>query len=520
MRHEVRYKQRVVRCFADRPPNIDTMFRAAVSRFPDRDALVLDDRRVTYRELDGIVDRVAANLVHAGFKPGERIALLLGNGLEFVYCFLAAARAGLLSVPMNTRQRLPEVEFVLNQCGAACLVYDAEHEANVPGAVTVPTLRASYVVGGGLATDFSRLMAEAPRVEFAEVAEEDTLCLLYTSGTTGKPKGAMLTHVSSIHSVIHYQHAFGMQEGDVAVLAVPASHVTGIIAILLATIQVGGCTVIMQAFKARKFLEIAARERIHYTLMVPAMYNLCLLDPDFASFDLSQWRTAGFGGAPMPAATISRLADALPNLSLRNVYGSTETTSPATLLPAGAINTHPKSVGKVLPCADVIVVDEGGHEVPPGESGEILIGGAMVVPGYWDNPTGNATGFVGGYWVSGDIGSKDAEGFVYVFDRKKDMINRAGFKVYCIEVESVIAHHPSVVETAVIGKPDEVLGERVHAFVFSGGRPADEGDIRRFCAERLSDYKVPDTITFLQEPLPRNAAGKVLKTALRAMLQS
>lgn len=517
-RHEVHYGERIVRCFTERPQNIDQMFREAVERFPDRDALVFEGARVTYRELDAIVDRVASNLVRAGFERGDRLALLLGNGLEFVYCFMAASRAGLISVPMNIRQPLPEVEFVLNQCGAAGIVYDAAHEANVPGKESVPTLRHAYVVGDGKNTPFDTLKADSGSAPFPTVAEEDTLCLLYTSGTTGKPKGAMLTHFSSIHSVIHFQYTFELREGDVSMLAVPASHVTGVIAIMLTTIQVGGCMVIMANFKARAFLELAERERLSYTLIVPAMYNLCLLDPDFSKFDLSSWRVAGFGGAPMPEATIEKLAVALPNLTLCNAYGSTETTSPATILPLGAISQKPTSVGKVLPLADIIVVDDNGHEVAPGESGEILIGGPMVVPGYWDNPAGNKAGFVAGYWISGDIGAKDSDGYVYVFDRKKDMINRAGYKVYCIEVESVIAHHPGVVEIAVIGKPDPVLGERVHAFIHGNGQPMDEAGIKQYCAKQLSDYKVPDAVTFLDQPLPRNANGKVLKTALRAML--
>lgn len=515
-RYETHYGDRVIRCFAERPSSIDEMFRAAAARVGDRTALVLGEERIAYRDLDDRVDRIAKNLLHQGLRPGDRIALLLGNGLEFVYVFLAAARAGLVSVPMNIRQRRKEIEFVLNQCGAAAIVYDCEHEPNVPTGDAVPALRHAYAVGPG--TSFEELLATPPPTELPPVDEEDILCLLYTSGTTGQPKGAMLTHVSTIHSLIHYRHGLELREGDVSVLAVPASHVTGLVAIILTSIYIGGCTVILPAFKARAFLELAERERMNFTLIVPAMYNLCLLDPDFVRFDLSSWRVAGFGGAPMPQATIERLADALPGLVLCNVYGSTETSSPATLLPLGDIARKPKSVGKVLPCADIIVVDERGREVAPGESGEILIGGAMVVPGYWDNPEGNRTGFVGGYWISGDIGSKDAADYVHVFDRKKDMINRAGFKVYCIEVESVMNSHPSVVEAAVVGQPDEVLGERVHAFVFTDGRPFDEADIRRFCAERLSDYKVPDTVTQVADPLPRNANGKVLKTELRALL--
>ena len=517
-RHEVRYGERIVRCFIERPANMNEMFLSAVHRAPDRVALVCGDLRVTYRELDEKVERIARNLVHAGLKKGDRLALLLGNGLEFVYAALAAARAGLISVPMNIRQKLPEVEFVLNQCTTSGIIYDAQYEANVPAGEAVPSLRHVYVVGEGLGEPFTSLYADCDAVAFPDVAEEDTFCLLYTSGTTGKPKGAMLTHVSTIHTLLHYQSGFDLAEGAVAMLAVPAAHVTGFVAIILTTIRVAGTTVIQREFKARQFLELASREKINFTVVVPAIYNLLLLDPDFSSFDLSAWRVAGFGGAAMPEATIDKLAKALPNLILCNVYGSTETSSPVTIMPLGDIRKAPSSVGKVLPCADIIVVDDEGREVPAGQSGELLIGGAGVPPGHWGKPAGTKAGFTMGYWVSGDIGSKDEEGYVYVFDRKKDMINRAGFKVYCIEVESTLAHMPGLIESAVVGKPDPVLGERVHAFIYSDGTLSDEGVIRSFCSERLSDYKVPDGVTFLKEPLPRNANGKVLKNALRALI--
>ena len=229
---------------------------------------------------------------------------------------------------------------------------------------------------------------------------------------------------------------------------------------------------------------IAARERMTYALLVPAMYNLCLLDPDFSKFDLSAWRIGGFGGAPMPPATIERLAAMLPDLMLLNIYGSTETTSPVTMLPAGEAATQADTVGKALPCADVIVMDDDGREVMPGTSGELWIAGPMVVPGYWQNPEADRTAFCGGYWKSGDIGSVDAQGYVRVLDRKKDMINRGGYKIYCIEVEGVLARHPDVIECAVIGRPDPVLGEKVHAVIVPRHATASETEIRRFCAEQ------------------------------------
>jgi acyl-CoA synthetase (AMP-forming)/AMP-acid ligase II len=292
--------------------------------------------------------------------------------------------------------------------------------------------------------------------------------------------------------------------------------VTGLVAILLAMIRVGGRTLIMEQFNARAFLELAARERMTYTLVVPAIYNLCLLQPDFASLDLTHWRIGGFGGAPMPAATVQKLAAQLPHLALANVYGATETTGPAVIQPLG-LHAPADAIGKTAACADIRVVDADGRDVPPGAAGELLINGPMTVPGYWDNAAANAASFVDGYWRSGDIGSIDADGWVRVFDRQKDMINRAGYKVYSAEVENVLSHHPGVVECAVVGRPDPVLGERVHAFVVRKHDAVDAEDLRGFCATRLSDYKVPEAFSFI-DVLPRNAAGKILKPELRALV--
>jgi O-succinylbenzoic acid--CoA ligase len=217
----------------------------------------------------------------------------------------------------------------------------------------------------------------------------------------------------------------------------------------------------------------------------------------------------------MPVATIDALTQRLPGLSLLNAYGATETTSPATLMPAGLTREHADSVGVALPAADIRVMDDTGREVAPGETGELWIGGPMVVPGYWANPEATAASFTAGYWHSGDLGSVDAQGFVRIFDRKKDMLNRGGFKIYSVEVENVLMAWPGMVEAAVVGKPCPVLGERVHAFVHAPGLKPDDAALRRHCAERLADYKVPESFTWSAEPLPRNANGKLMKRLLR-----
>jgi acyl-CoA synthetase (AMP-forming)/AMP-acid ligase II len=254
--------------------------------------------------------------------------------------------------------------------------------------------------------------------------------------------------------------------------------------------------------------------------MVPAMYNLCLLQADFDSHDLSAWRIGGFGGAPMPAATIEKLAGKIPGLKLINAYGSTETTSPSTIMPPELTAEHIDSVGLPCPGADIIVVGPEGHELSPGEIGEIWIHGSSVIKGYWNDPKATTENFTGGYWHSGDLGSIDEQNFVRVFDRQKDMINRGGLKIYSAEVESVLAAHSDVVESAIIAKPCPVLGERVHAVIVTRNREVKSDSLRSWCAERLSDYKVPETMSLSLEPLPRNANGKVMKKQLREELNA
>jgi acyl-CoA synthetase (AMP-forming)/AMP-acid ligase II len=276
-----------------------------------------------------------------------------------------------------------------------------------------------------------------------------------------------------------------------------------------------GKLVIQSQFKAHEFLELARQEHMTHSLMVPAMYKLLLLDPSFQSQSLTHWRVGGYGGAPMPEAVIAELAQLVPRLELMNCYGSTETTSPATLMPRG-VRHHPESVGMALPCAQICVMDDDGKELPHGQMGELWIKGPMVVPGYWNQPQASSEAIVSGWWRSGDLGCIDSEGYVRVMDRKKDMINRGGYKIYSIEVENVLFEHPAVQEAAVVSKPCPVLGERVHAWV-SLRSPADAEALREHCAKRLSDYKVPESFTLVQTPLPRNANGKLLKRDMREL---
>jgi O-succinylbenzoic acid--CoA ligase len=517
LRDETHFGRRL-RCFADRPANLWTMFAATVARHGDREALVDGAQRLDYAKLDRMAQRLAGHFHRLGLARGDRIALFLANEREFVHTLLACLRLGAIAVPVNVREQRPELAFVLSQCGAKGIVFDAALADRLPAPADAPALSVRTSVGGAApgAIAFETLLeTHSPEAPVAAPGEDEPAVILYTSGTTGRPKGAMLTHFNIVHSVLHYRTCMRLSAADHSLLAVPASHVTGLVAIILAMYAVGGCVVMQREFKARAFLELAARERMTHTLVVPAIYNLCLRDPDFDRFDLSTWRIGGFGGAPMPEGTIRALAEKLPGLTLMNAYGATETTSPTTVMPMGQQAANLDSVGAVVPCGDVRVMDDAGHEVAPGESGELWIGGPMVVPGYWDNPEATAREFADGYWKSGDLGSIDARGFVRVFDRKKDLINRGGYKVYSAEVESVLSLHPLVVESALVAVPDPVLGEKTHAVIVVRDPSCTAEALRGHCAAHLADYKVPDFFTFRTEPLPRNANGKLLKRALR-----
>lgn len=519
MRREAWHGDRVVRCFALRPRSVFSLFAETLARTPAHEALACEGRRWTYADCDEASARLAAGLAARGIGRGDRVVMFVDNRVEFVFLLLALQRLGAIAVPVGVREQAPGLAYIVEQCGAAAIVTEASLADRLPDAAQAPALRLRVSIGdapGCVPLQALALPASAPQAaRVAEVDESDVAVILYTSGTTGRPKGAMLTHANIVHSVLHYRACMRLAAGDRSALVVPASHVTGLVAIILPLLHVGGTVVVVPAFKAEPFVALLQAERITHTMMVPAIYNLCLMQPAFATADLSAWRVGSYGGAPMPRSTIDALALRLPGLTLINAYGATETTSPATMMPMGRTGDHAETVGVALPAADIVVVDDEGRELPRGRTGEIWIGGPMVVPGYWANPEATAASFTAGYWHSGDLGSIDEAGYVRVFDRKKDMLNRGGYKIFSVEVENVLMAWPGMVEAAIVGRPCRVLGERVHAFVHVEGGAGDEVALRAHCAARLADYKVPESFTWCADPLPRNANGKLMKRLLR-----
>jgi acyl-CoA synthetase (AMP-forming)/AMP-acid ligase II len=521
IRSELHYRDRIVRCFVNRPSSAYALLQRSAAERPAGEAIVWEDTRLNYQAFEEAVADCATGLQARGVRRGDRVALLLGNGVAFPVTLFAALRLGAIAVPISIREQTPGLAYMLSHCGAKVLVHEADLADRLPPRSDLPLLLHCCAVNpaspyGGLEASFHSDIGD----QVAEVDEEDAAIILYTSGTTGQPKGAMLTHLGICHSAMHFEQCMGLTSADRSVIAVPMSHVTGVIAMIAAMVHAKATMIIMSAFKAADFLHLAERERMTHTVLVPAMYNLCLLDPRFDKADLSQWRVGGFGGAPMAPSTIERFATKLPRLALMNAYGSTETTSPATMMPPQETAARLDSVGRAVACGEILVMDENGREVPAGTEGEIWLRGPMVVKGYWDDPVATASNIVGGYWRSGDIGTLDREGYLRVFDRKKDMINRGGYKIYSVEVENVLMAHDDVVEAAVIAKACPVLGERVHAFVNVQSKRVTSEDLSRHCAGSLADYKVPESFSLGTEPLPRNANGKILKRSLRDRLIS
>ena len=524
--HETHFTDRVVRCYRERPTTIGEMFTAVVAAHPSAEAVVDGDTRLSYGELDNRARKLASALAANGITAGDRIILNVDNGHQFPIAYMAAVFLGAIAVPVGIRQRAPELKFIYNNCEAAAVLFDQYTVGVQPLASATPTVKLRIICGESASVEedvqvFEQLIdANEPLANIIIPAEDDCVTLLYTSGTTGQPKGAMLTHLGLVHTTLHWVHRFRLTFGERTIVCVPISHVTGLAAQLLVMFATAGCTIMQRDFEVSNFLDLAEHEDLSYCIMVPAIYKLLLLRGDFTGRDFSSWRVGAFGGAPMPEATIHEMSTRLPDLILANAYGATETSSPATIMPLAACRSVVDSIGTTVDCGEILIMDDTGQEVPYGETGEIWIAGPMVVPKYWKRPDADKD-FVAGFWKSGDIGSIDEDGFVRIFDRKKDMINRGGYKIFCTEVENVISDYPGVDDVALVPVPCEVLGERVCACIYTQHDEGLNKDLSKgltgFLKVRVADYKIPDYYHVQSELLPRNANGKIQKLVLRKL---
>ncbi len=465
------------------------MLRSTVDRSPGAEAVVeLGGERVSYQQLWDRSSRIAGGLKAMGVARGDRVAIQLGNGLDWCQAFWGIQMCGVIAVPVNTRFAEPEVEYVINDSGS----------------------RFSFRPGEAL--------PDGDPFAIEQLQQEEVAAIFYTSGTTGFPKGAMTTHANFLTNNENCVRVVNLpRDGSVRTLvSVPLFHVTGCNSQFLVSCLGGGATVIMPAFNVQEFLKAIVAERTNSVTSVPAIHWLAINQPNFKEFDVSHVRWLTYGGAPIAPELVGKLMDAFPNARVGNGFGLSETSSVATFLPHEYSRDHADSVGFAAPVVDLQLFE------PDSESGvgELLIRGANVVKGYWNKPEATADAFVDGWLHTGDMARISGDGLVYIVDRKKDMICRGGENVYCVEVENALAAHPAVFEVAVIGVPDDVMGEKVGAVIVPGpGQRADAAEIIAFARGHLADFKVPQYLVIRAEPLPRNPGGKILKPALRKSIE-
>jgi long-chain acyl-CoA synthetase len=480
--------------------------------FPDKPALIFEGKTFTYAELDRQANRVANGLRELGIHRSDRIALFLPNIPEFIIAYLGILKLGAIAVSLNAMLKSSEVKFILDDCGAKAVVTTADLVKNVPQA-DLPQLK-QVLIAEGTTTEGSslaELMANADsHARAVEMDRYAPAAIVYTSGTTGFPKGATLSHGNLISNSYSQQHCCGMQAEDRLLLYLPLFHCFGQNAVLNAGLNACATIVLHRTFDLTQILQSVVSDRITMFFGVPTVF-LVLLNLNTPKEQLKSVRFYFSAAAPLPNEVAQKWYDKY-GMVIHQGYGLTETS------PCASYNHDyiykPGSVGTAIENVEMKVVNNG-KEVEPGELGEIAIRGPNVMLGYWNRPFETAEVIKNGWFYTGDIGQVDEDGFFYIVDRSKDMINVAGFKVYPTEVENVIYEHPAVAEVAVYGVPDFEKSEIVKAnIVLKPGESLTEKQMIAFCAERMAAYKMPKAIKFV-DSIPKNPTGKVLKRVLR-----
>ncbi|WP_338743352.1 class I adenylate-forming enzyme family protein [Actinomadura luteofluorescens] len=544
---ETRIRGVRTRVWRNAPPTLRDVLE--ISRLHgDKDFLVYGDDRLTFAEHHARAAAFARRLVDRyGIAKGDRVAIAMRNYPEWSVAFFGAAVAGAVVVPLNAWWSAAELEYGLADSGAKVLVADAERAERLAGVLpglgvaclvaradgAVPAGAEAFEDAAGAAGDPADATLPDMTLPDVPLGPEDDATIFYTSGTTGRPKGALGTHRNIAGNPISLAYGImsaGVRAGRtveelatpqprVTLLSVPFFHATGCHSVLVSSALQGGTVVLMYKWDVRRALELIERERVTGFGGVPTMAWQVLTSPEFGEFDTSSLTGVSYGGAPAAPALVDKIRERLPERMPGNGYGLTETSSVTTY--NGGVNylERPESVGPPVAVCDVRVVGPAGEELPAGEVGELLIKGPNVIKGYWNKPEATAAAFVDGWFHSGDLARLDADGFVYIVDRAKDMLIRGGENIYCAEVEAALYEHPAVADCAVIGVPHQVLGEEVGAVIVPRpGAAVSERELREFLGGRIAAFKVPVHVWFREEGLPRNPGGKILKTRLREEL--
>ena len=486
------------RSYARRPATVLDVLDRAVRRFPDRTAFVDGAIALTYPAFADRVETAAASLRSHGLVAGDAVAVASGNTLDLATLLFACARADLVMVGLNTR------------LAPSQWAYMVEHSL-----VRLSLAAPGFELTGAL--DLATFLTASPPVPWAFSAadrpdEASTYAVVYTSGTTGRPKASQVVHRASVHSGMSYQRVLQLGPDDVTAVLFPMYYISAMHAHVLPAMLAGASCVLLDTQSPRDYVELLRTRAVTWAYAVPSWWRLCLRVPGFG--DLPALTRLAAGGAPFPADLVTALRAALPGVRLLDVYGLSETHSPGCILTDDCFATHPGSVGRTLDCMAATVRADDGAVLGPGEPGELWLRGSLVTTGYRHDPAATAAAIVDGWFDTGDIARMSADGFVTILDRSKDMINRGGSKIFSAEVEELLRRHPSIEDAAVVGVPDPLAGEAVAAYLVVSA-PVTTAEVRAWVREGMADYAAPKIIQVV-DALPRNAVGKTDKPALRA----
>ncbi|MBO0874083.1 MAG: acyl-CoA synthetase [Pseudonocardia sp.] len=496
---------------AIRSSTIGDVPRRAAMRTPDRVALRFADRTWSYRELDEATSRAAEVLLGLGLAKGERVAAYGRNSDAYVIGFLACARAGLVHVPINYNLTGNELSYLLDQSGSRAVLVDPALAAKVEELPSAPEHVLALRDAEGSLLDRAAA-GPVPEID-VEVAESDLAQLLYTSGTTSRPKGAMMTHRALVHEYVSCIVAMSCTADDEPLHPMPLYHSAGMHVLMLPYLAVGATNHVMEAPDVPEILRRVEADRIGALFLAPTVWVPLSQHPDFSTRDLSSLRKAYYGASIMPQPVLQRLQAALPDLRFYNLFGQSEIGPLATALGPDEHAERPGSCGRAVLFVELRVVDAEGNDVPPGELGEVVYRSPQLCEGYWEKPEETEQAFAGGWFHSGDLVRADEQGYITVVDRIKDVINTGGVLVASREVEDALYTHPAVAEAAVVGTPDERWIEAITAFVVAKAEVTPD-ELIAHVRGRLAGFKVPKSVRFVDE-LPRNASGKLLKRLLR-----
>jgi len=540
--HEIEVRGQTLLAFKNAPPTIRDFWLSTVA-FADRDYLVYEDERLTYGQSHDKVASIAAWIAAQGVKRGDRIAIGMRNYPEWMLIYWASLCLGVAVVGLNAWWVADELEFALEDSAPKILFVDSERLArlaerpDMAKGIRVVAVRTANIPTG--VTPWSEVEATAAVLPDASIDPDDDACIFYTSGTTGRPKGAQLTHRSCIANLFNMVFAGQAQNLAIqratntpapdpesipwptALLTTPLFHVTANNCGAYATTAGGGAIVLMYKWDAGDALKLIAREKVTAMSGVPMMSRELITHPDFSKYDLSSLLSLGGGGAQLQPDLVAKIDSSVATARPNTGYGMTETSGIITSISGDFFIDRPDSAGPPVATLIVKVVDDAGNTLPVGAVGELWVKGSPVIKGYINRPDATASTIVDGWLQTGDVARLDEDGFIYIVDRKKDMVLRGGENVYCAEVESCIFRHDAVAECCVFGVPDDRLGEEVAvAVVLHPGASLTADGLREHCAGLIAKHKAPRYVWFMDEALPRNASGKFLKRELRETLST